>query len=185
MTASSVAAASATASDAQPCEVVVDEDRDRSERADGGNGQEGLPLRLEVAAARLDPGGGGDQQERGGPEDVDPGSLDVRAVRALEEIDAVGESVQRMPSPMTSSAGPAPACSARRRRRPPTAAARLRADRRGSSRPSRASLPSSPGRARKDGRADRRGREGRDDAVEPERAADFSARDRISATMPR
>ena len=55
MTASSVAAASATARTLSRVEVVVDEDRDRDERADRRDGEERLSLRLDVAAAPLVP----------------------------------------------------------------------------------------------------------------------------------
>ncbi len=79
-----------------PGEVVVDEDARRDERADGGNGEERPALDLEpLARAVGHPRRRGDEQHRGGPEDVDPRSFHVRPVRRLEEVDGVRERSSR------------------------------------------------------------------------------------------
>jgi hypothetical protein len=74
--------------DVQAREVVVDEDPDADERAHRGHGEEWLPLHLEAPGLRLrNPGRGGDEQRRNGPEDVDELTCLVGA--HLEEVDRV------------------------------------------------------------------------------------------------
>ena len=76
----------------QPVEVVVHEDPRRGERADRRYGEERTPLHAQTCScAVVHPGGCRDEEQGGGPEDVDPRSLHVRPLGGLEQVDAVGE----------------------------------------------------------------------------------------------
>ena len=87
--------------------MVVDENARRNQRADRRNGEQRASLHVEPGArAVAHPRRRRDQEECRGPEDVDPGALDVGSFRGLEEVDDVGERGRKHSEPEEQPAQP-------------------------------------------------------------------------------